>query len=41
VDEKVEQNALGMIICLFSNRYGRWWCPHTDSNRGPTDYKSN
>ena len=17
------------------------WCPHTDSNRGPTDYKSN
>ena len=21
--------------------FGRsWWCPHTDSNRGPTDYKS-
>jgi len=25
---------------VFTKLSSRWWCPRTDSNRGPIDYKS-
>ena len=29
------------FICNFKvNKHWYFWCPHTDSNREPTDYKS-
>ena len=29
-----------LSIGLTLNKYWKYWCPHTDSNREPTDYKS-
>ena len=33
-----EKSLIIAPLCLLS--YWFKWCPHTDSNRGPTDYKS-
>ena len=28
------------MFLIIINKHWYYWCPHTDSNREPTDYKS-
>ena len=36
----IKINLWSKLVNIINIDFSDWWCPRTDSNRGPIDYKS-